>query len=92
MNLAVNPIVDGCILEDHSVVITNYASIADDIFCTYQFSIDDYYCEATFKGVFAVKFDETGKIVKMAAGNLKEFRINNQSVLMFDGDSDYIHK
>lgn len=90
MQLTKNPIADGCMLEDGSVVITNYASITDDTFCTYEFNIGNYTCEATFKGVFAVKLDENGRIEKLVAGNLKDFKTNGTSVVALDGNEDYI--
>lgn len=90
MHLTPNPIPDGAMLEDGSVVITNEESIAQDQFCTYRFGVGKFECEATFRGVLAVKLRENGSIEKMAAGNLKEFFVDGKRVLHFDGEQDYV--
>ena len=90
MLLKSNPITDGCVLEDGSVVITDYNSIANNQFCTHKFTVKGFDCQATFKGVFAVKVGENGSVEKIAAGNLKEFLIDGQFVLKLNGEKDYV--
>ena len=88
--LTPNPIPNGCQLEDGSVVITDYDSIAEDKFCTYRFDVNGFSCEATFKGVLAVKLNDSGEIEKIAAGNLKEVTRNEHALLSLSGDEDYV--
>ena len=88
--LTPNPIPNGCQLEDGSVVITDYDSIAEDKFCTYRFDVNGFSCEATFKGVLAVKLNDGGEIEKIAAGNLKEVTRNEHALLSLSGDEDYV--
>ncbi len=88
MKLTANPIPDGCVLEDGSVVIANGDSIRDTEFCTYDFPAGGFPCRATFRGVMAVRIGEDGGIERLAAGNLKEFRIGGKCVLKADGAGD----
>ncbi|MBR6764643.1 MAG: hypothetical protein IKM13_12975 [Clostridia bacterium] len=89
MALTPNTIPDGCVLEDGSVVIGHYESVAGDNFCTRRFELGETLCEATFKGVFALKLGENGEIEKLVAGGLKEFKLNGKTVLSLDGSRDY---
>lgn len=91
MHLTPNSIPDGCVLADQSVVITNYDSIARERYCSYRFHVGEYCCEATFKGVLAVKLDESGKLERLAAGNLKTFAIDGTEVLSLDGEEDCLY-
>ena len=83
-----NSISDGCELADGSVVITNLQSLMNDEFCTYQFIVKGYPCEAEFKGVFALLLDDLGEIKKIAAGNLKSLTVNGRKLINLSGDDD----
>ena len=92
LNLKKNIIENGCLLEDGSVVISDYNSILNNEFCEYEFKVNDNLCIATFKGALALKITENGEIEKLVAGNLKSLTINDEKILSFTGTEDYIKK
>ena len=92
LNLKKNIIENGCLLEDGSVVISDYNSILNNEFCEYEFKVNNNLCIATFKGIFALKITENGEVEKLVAGNLKSLTINGKKILSFTGIEDYIKK
>ena len=91
MNLRANPIMDGCVLEDGSVVLGDYDSVEQDMFCTRSFDVGGYCCQATFKGTLAIRLGVGGEIQRMAAGNLKELSVDGKKLLEFTGEEDYVY-
>ena len=91
MNLRANPIMDGCVLEDGSVVMGDYDSVEQDMFCTRSFAVGGYCCQATFKGTLAIRLGVGGEIQRMAAGNLKELSVDGKKLLEFTGEEDYVY-
>ena len=90
MNLSKNTIENGCILEDGSVVISDYDSVMNDGFCCYSFEIEGHKFEAEFRGTFAMKTDEVGNVKKLTAGNLKYVKRDGETIIALPGDEDYI--
>ena len=85
MKLTANKILNGCVLEDGSVVISDHDSIMNDSFCTYNFEISGHSYEACFSGIFALKTDEKGVPVKLAAGNLRYLKKDGEQIVSADG-------
>lgn len=90
LHLTKNPIQNGCISEDGSVIISDYDSVMTDGFCTYDFEINGHLYEAEFRGTFALKTDENGNIEKLVAGNLKYLKKDGEILITTTGEDDYI--
>ena len=85
-----NPIQNGCVLEDGSVIISDYDSVMTDGFCTYVFEINGHAYEAEFRGTLALKTDDNGNIEKFTAGNLKYLKKDGEVLISGTGIEDYI--
>ena len=90
MNLKQNTIKCGCVTEDGAVVISDYDSVVNNGFCTYEFELEGFKFEAQFRGTFALKLDGNGNIEKLAAGNLKYLKKNGETLVEADGTEDYL--
>ena len=90
MKLTKNTIENGCILEDGSVIISDYDSVMNDSYCSYTFLLNGCKYEAEFKGTFALKTDKDSNIQKLAAGNLKFLKKDGMVVISLSGENDYI--
>ena len=91
MKLEANKIENGCVLEDSSVVISDYDSVKNNDFCKYSFEDKGHCYEASFRGTFAIKTDEYGKIEKLVAGNFRHLKKDGEMLLSSDGKEDYIN-
>ncbi len=91
LNLTQNKIKCGCVTEDGAVVISDYDSVMNDGFCTYEFELDGFKFEAEFRGTLALKTDGRGNIEKFVAGNLKHLKRNGEALLELDGTEDCLN-
>ena len=90
MDLTPNRIYNGCILEDGSIVISDFDSVMDDTFTTYPIELGGHHFEARFRGTLALKVDDEGNIVKFVAGNLKYLKMDDEIILEGDGTEDCV--
>lgn len=90
MNLDRNTIENGCITEDGAIVISDYDSVMNDSFCTYEFELEGCKFEAQFRGTFALKLDGEGNLEKCVAGNLKYLKKNGVTLVETEGIEDYL--
>lgn len=89
MALRKNDIPNGCILEDGSVLISDYESVENSCDCIARFTCNGNSYEAAFRGVFAMKPGGSNHIRKLAAGKLQYLKKDGQMLVLGSGD-DYI--
>ena len=78
-----NDIALGCRLEDGSVVMSSYASMRDGVPAVAEFELDGKNFEVKFIGIFAIKTDGAGKIMKMSAGKLYSLSRDGESIYSY---------
>jgi hypothetical protein len=83
-----NPIPNGTFLQDGSVVMSNYSSVKDKTNTEFTIRIGNDEFSGSYEGVFALKTDKKGRIEKMACGNFKSLRRNNQTILELERPAD----
>lgn len=90
LRLSANPVENGCILADGSVVVSSYESVKNNITETILLEINGHVFEAEYQGVFAVKADESGKIVKLACGGCKSLRRDGRTLFADEAGQDIL--
>ncbi|QUI24623.1 hypothetical protein HZI73_20955 [Vallitalea pronyensis] len=83
-----NPIKQGCMLEDGSVVMTDLTSILTNKPLTFKIKINHHVYEGRYIGVMAIKVDEKGNIVKFVCGGFKELHRDRQVIISVSKNTD----
>lgn len=90
LQLSANPIENGCVLADGTVVISSYDSVKNNASENISLEINGHVFEAEYQGVFAVKADESGKIVKIACGGCKSLRRDGRTLFADEAGQDIL--
>ncbi len=82
--LSPNPITNGCVLADGTVIVSSLDSIKNDESEVIALEVNGHVFEVEFKGVFAIKADGSGKISRLACGDCKSLKRDGKELFAFD--------
>lgn len=83
-----NPIKDGIVLKDGSVIMSNYSSVETNEDTPFAFELNGHTYTGSYQGVFALRLDKSGEIERLVCGNFKSLQRDGQIILASDQATD----
>ena len=90
MKLTANDIEGGCRLEDGSVVLADVEFSKKQEKKTACFTVNGHAVNAVYKGVFAIKLTDNGKIEKAACGDCALLEVSGEKIAVPDKPQDIL--
>lgn len=90
MKLTANDIEGGCRLEDGSVVLADVGFSQKQEEKTACFTVNGHAVNAVYKGVFAIKLTDNGKIEKAACGDCALLEVSGEKIAVPDKPQDIL--
>ena len=81
---------DGAIYEDGSVVLTDLESLVSNQPKPFSINIQGHVFSGAYIGLFAIKCDADGRIMKLAAGGLQELKCEEKTIASLSSPADSV--